>query len=186
MTPSAPVRVWKDGRFIEDYWQQPGDGAATRTPANRSVLVPLDEFAASPENHIGTGCPVGIHVPGGGDIAPLVPYLSEIALIALDFASFGDGRNYSAARLLREKFGYGGELRAVGDVLSDQIPLMRRCGINAFAISHEPTLKALCDDALAEVSHYYQPASVAGGSRELPTGTRPWTRKGTDERSPTG
>jgi uncharacterized protein (DUF934 family) len=65
------------------------------------------------------------------------------SLIALNFPKFSDGRAFSTARLLREKFGYRGELRAVGNVLSDQIPFMRRVGFDAFGVSHAPTRRAL-------------------------------------------
>ena len=73
------------------------------------------------------------------------------------FPAFTDGRGYSSARLLVERFGYKGELRAVGDVLADQIPLMRRCGITAFVVKHEPTRKALENGELATVNIFYQP-----------------------------
>jgi phosphoadenosine phosphosulfate reductase len=69
--------------------------------------------------------------------------------------------------------GFAGELRAVGDVLADQIPLMRRCGINAFVVTHEPTRKALAEGALAEVDIFYQPV----GKTEVPVGTRPYLRR---------
>ncbi len=63
------------------------------------------------------------------------------------FPAFTDGRGYSTARLLTERYDYQGELRAVGDVLTDQIPFMRRCGFNALVVTHEPTRKALQDGA---------------------------------------
>ena len=64
-------------------------------------------------------------------------------MVALAFPKFSDGRSYSAARLLRERLGYKGELRATGDVLADQIPLMRRCGILSYEVRHAPTRAAL-------------------------------------------
>src|SRR5690606_34641599 len=100
--------------------------------------------------------------------------LSRFASIAINFPAFTDGRGYSSARLIRERYGYEGELRAVGDVLTDQIPFMRRCGINAFVVTNAPTRAALEKDALAEVSHYYQPV---GARVEVPAGTRPFLRK---------
>jgi phosphoadenosine phosphosulfate reductase len=70
---------------------------------------------------------------------------------------------------------YQGELRAVGDVLADQIPQMRRCGITSFAVTHAPTRAALEAGRLAEVKHYYQPIPTAPA--EAPAGTRPWLRQ---------
>jgi phosphoadenosine phosphosulfate reductase len=75
--------------------------------------------------------------------------------------------------LLRERYGYDGEIRAVGDVLADQIALMRRCGVDAFLVSHEPTQRALQAGRIPEVRYYYQPA----GGPEIPAGSRPWARQ---------
>ena len=98
---------------------------------------------------------------------------SRFAIIALDFPKFSDGRAFSTARLLREKHGYAGELRAVGNVLADQIPLMRRVGFDTFEVTNAPTRRALAEDRLAEVTLHYQPA----GAAEPPAGTRPWLRR---------
>ena len=78
-----------------------------------------------------------------------------------------------AARLLAERYNYNGEIRAVGDVLHDQIQLMRRCGITAFVVKHEPTRKALSEGKLATVDLFYQPV----GKTEIPVGTRPFLRR---------
>lgn len=77
----------------------------------------------------------------------LQPLLSSLPLIAIDFPSFRDGRGYSQAYLLRTRLGWRGELRAVGDVLRDQLAHMRQCGFDAFAVradkSVEDALKGL-------------------------------------------
>lgn len=73
-----------------------------------------------------------VRIEPGDDARLLLPYLDRLALVEVNFPSFGDGRGYSAARILREA-GYTGELRAVGDVLIDQLSHMRRCGFDAFA-----------------------------------------------------
>ncbi|WP_338466425.1 DUF934 domain-containing protein [Novosphingobium sp. ZN18A2] len=87
-----------------------------------------------------------VRIEPGDDARDILPYLNRIALVEVDFPGFGDGRGYSAARILRES-GYEGELRAVGDVLIDQLSHMRRCGFDAFspdvAISREAADKAL-------------------------------------------
>ena len=75
--------------------------------------------------------------------------------------------------MINERYKYKGELRAVGDVLADQIPLMRRCGIEAFVVKHEPTRKALETGSLAQVNVFYQPV----GTTEVPLGTRPFLRR---------
>ena len=73
-----------------------------------------------------------VRVEPGDDARDLLPFLEQLRLVEVDFPSFMDGRGYSAARILREA-GYTGELRAVGDVLVDQLLDMRRCGFDAFA-----------------------------------------------------
>jgi phosphoadenosine phosphosulfate reductase len=99
--------------------------------------------------------------------------LGRFASVAINFPGFTDGRGYSSARMVVERYGYKGEVRAVGDVLADQIPLMRRCGIEAFVVKHEPTRKALEAGALATVDVFYQPV----GKTEVPLGTRPFLRR---------
>ena len=73
-----------------------------------------------------------VRIEPGDDARELLPFLDRLALVEVNFPSFADGRGYSAARILREA-GYEGELRAVGDVLIDQLSHMRRCGFDAFA-----------------------------------------------------
>jgi len=73
-----------------------------------------------------------VRIEPGDDARTLLPFLDRLALIEVNFPAYGDGRGYSSARILREA-GYAGELRAVGDVLIDQLSHMRRCGFDAFA-----------------------------------------------------
>ncbi len=73
-----------------------------------------------------------VRLEPGDEARDLLPHLGRIRLIEINFPVYGDGRGYTAARVLREA-GYTGELRAVGDVLVDQIAFMRRCGFDAFA-----------------------------------------------------
>jgi phosphoadenosine phosphosulfate reductase len=99
--------------------------------------------------------------------------LGRFASVAIAFPAFGDGRGYSSARLVTERYKYQGELRATGDVLMDQLTLMRRCGINAFVVTHPATREALETGHLTTVNLFYQPI----GTTEVPVGTRPFLRK---------
>jgi phosphoadenosine phosphosulfate reductase len=99
--------------------------------------------------------------------------LSRFASVAINFPAFGDGRGYSSARLVVERYKYKGEVRAVGDVLMDQVPLMKRCGIEAFVVTHPATRKALESGQLTTVNLFYQPVGVT----EVPVGTRPFLRR---------
>ena len=98
-----------------------------------------------------------VRIEPGDDARDLLPHLGRIALVEVNFPVFGDGRGYSAARILREE-GYTGELRAVGDVLVDQIAYMRRCGFDSFA-PERPLDEADVQAALARFPHVYQSAA---------------------------
>ena len=80
-------------------------------------------------------------------------------MIAVTFPAFSDGRAYSQASLARSRYGYAGELRATGDVLIDQVPLMLRCGINSFAVSNPVAIRRLAEGRLPGIDSYYQPAT---------------------------
>lgn len=169
--PDAPI--WKDGRFQADEWTR--FDPELEPTADGAILVPLPTFLADPTAFVSRNGPLGVEVPSGDSVRELAPYLTRLSLIALVFPAFSDGRSYSAARLLRERLGYEGELRAVGDVLADQIPLMRRCGIASFEVRHDATRSALRNGRLAEMHRFYQPIPTAPA--EVPAGTRPWLRQ---------
>ncbi len=98
-----------------------------------------------------------VRIEPGDDARDLLPFLSRIKLVEVNFPGFGDGRGYSAARILREA-GYDGELRAVGDVLVDQLSNMRRCGFDSFAPEREINA-ADAEAALARYAEVYQPTT---------------------------
>lgn len=98
-----------------------------------------------------------VRLEPGDDARDLLPHLDRIRLVEVNFPGFGDGRGYSAARILREA-GYDGELRAVGDVLVDQIGFMRRCGFDAFA-PEMPLDPADAAMAFSRFEHVYQPTT---------------------------
>jgi uncharacterized protein (DUF934 family) len=170
----SEAAVWRKGKFQPDEWIHHSPDAAILA-GDYPLSVPLAAFLAEPARFLAHEGPLGISVAAGESVDPLEPHLSKIALIALAFPKFSDGRSYSTARLLRERIGFKGELRATGDVLADQIPLMRRCGIESFEVMHPPTRTALLAGRLAEMHHFYQP--IATAPKEVPAGTRPWLRQ---------
>lgn len=98
-----------------------------------------------------------VRLEPGDEARDLLPHLARLRLVEVNFPVFGDGRGYSAARILREA-GYTGELRAVGEVLVDQLAYMRRCGFDAFA----PEVPMDPRDAEAALNRYgqvYQPTT---------------------------
>ena len=112
--------------------------------------VTLDAFLAQPNA-------TAIRLEADEDARALLPHLERLKLIEIAFPSFRDGRGYSAARILRQA-GYAGELRAQGDVLVDQIPLMRRCGFDSFA-PESPVNEEVVAASLARYDHVYQAAA---------------------------
>ncbi len=95
-----------------------------------------------------------VRIEPGDDARDLLPYLDRLKLVEVNFPAFTDGRGYSAARILREA-GYQGELRAVGDVLVDQLFAMRRCGFDSFA-PQAPLDPADAEAALNRWADVYQ------------------------------
>jgi uncharacterized protein (DUF934 family) len=95
-----------------------------------------------------------VRIEPGDDARALLPYLSQLKLVEVNFPTFGDGRGYSAARILREA-GYEGELRACGEVLVDQLLAMRRCGFDSFA-PQAPLDPADVETALTRWADVYQ------------------------------
>jgi phosphoadenosine phosphosulfate reductase len=168
---TEPLTLFKDGAFIADPFAPFAEGSDPATV--QYMHVPLPEFVANRAAYLASPHPIGLLVAPGEDVATVADDLARFASIAVSFPAFTDGRGYSTARLLSERFGYAGEIRAIGDVLADQIPLMRRCGFNAFVVMHEPTRKALAEGRLAEVGLFYQPVGLA----EVPVGTRPYLRR---------
>lgn len=120
---------------------------------------PQQEPAVSVAAFSGQSNATAVRIEPGEDARALLPHLSRLSLVEVNFPGFGDGRGYSAARILREA-GYDGELRAVGDVLVDQIALMRRCGFDSFAPDH-PLDPAAVDAALDRFPDVYQKAADA-------------------------
>ena len=94
--------------------------------------------------------------PNNRDVDDLVPYLDRLAVVALVFPTFRDGRAYSQARLLRERYGFSGELRATGQVLRDQFVFMLRAGFDAFEVKKEADAEAFTNTA-KRYSVFYQP-----------------------------
>ncbi|MES2988146.1 MAG: DUF934 domain-containing protein [Pseudomonadota bacterium] len=118
---------------------------------------PHDEPAVTLDSFLGQSNATAVRIEAGDDARALLPHLDRIALVEVSFPKFRDGRGYSSGRVLREA-GYTGELRAQGDVLVDQIPLMRRCGFDSFA-PEAPVDEAVLAVCLARYEFAYQAAA---------------------------
>ncbi|KWV94236.1 MULTISPECIES: DUF934 domain-containing protein [unclassified Erythrobacter] len=128
---------------------------------------PVDHPAVTVDAFLDQSNASAVRIEPGDDARALVPHLERLALVEVNFPAFGDGRGYSSARILREA-GFEGELRAVGDVLVDQLAYMRRCGFDAF----EPDEQFDMDDVKAAFERWPEVYQSAADSR-----TPIWTKR---------
>jgi phosphoadenosine phosphosulfate reductase len=166
------MALWRDGAFGENSWTTLVDDAPA--PPSGAILVSLARWRQEREAFANRADSVGVEIVAGKDALEHLAEVADRPLVALRFDKFADGRAFSYAILLRERHGFSGELRAVGDVLLDEIPLMLRCGFTAFEIVNAPTLRALEQGRLPRLVLAYQPGLAPG---EAPSGTRPWLRR---------
>lgn len=118
---------------------------------------PVDHPAVTVDSYLDQTNAAAVRIEPGDDARELLPHLESLRLIEVNFPAYTDGRGYSAARILREA-GYAGELRAVGDVLVDQLAAMRRCGFDAFE-PDKPFDPADAEAALDRWENVYQAAA---------------------------
>lgn len=151
----------KNARWIEDRYARISDDAPV--PDARALILSAGRLLAGARDILARRGPTGVIWPNDRDIGELVPYLDRLALIALVFPAFKDGRAYSQARALRERYGFRGELRATGDVLRDQFLFLHRAGFDAFEVRKPEDAKAFWD-ALQRYNVFYQPAADGAAS----------------------
>src|ERR1700709_1105242 len=125
-------------------------------PAAGAVLITAPRFLENPETLVQRAERTGVIWPNNRDVDDLVAYLDRLAVVALVFPTFRDGRAYSQARLLRERHGFKGELRATGQVLRDQFVFMLRAGFDAFEVIKQADAEAFLATA-RRYTVFYQP-----------------------------
>jgi uncharacterized protein (DUF934 family) len=166
------MAFYKGGAIADDVWRHmPDDGYVSNgVPTILPLKAWLEQRSAlRPREQM-----LGVQIEPGEAVGPVVPDLDRLDVVALSFPKFADGRSFSKATMLRQEHKYKGEIRAVGDVLWDQLQLMARCGFDAFEIVHEPTLKALAAGKRPFMSDFYQP----GYGPEMRVNTpRAWARR---------
>lgn len=171
------TKIYANGAFLEETWvrlEADADLPAQPAAGGEKLMVPLARFLADPERLVALGDSAAVLVAAGEDVQQLEPHLARLPRILVEFPKFTDGRGFSAARILREQLAYDGDIRAIGDFILDQIPLMRRCGVSSFEIVKPQVEAALRAGEWPEVTHYLQPV---GSVAEIPAGTRPWARR---------
>ncbi|MBS7537869.1 DUF934 domain-containing protein [Ancylobacter lacus] len=144
----------ENGRIVEDRFRRLADDEAV--PAEGAVLLPAERFLKEAEALKGRAAPVGVLWPNNRRIEEIAPHLPALALVALHFPIFRDGRAYSQARLLRERLGWRGPLRATGNVLRDQFVFMLRAGFDQLEPSKATDAAAFAEE-VGSHSVFYQP-----------------------------
>ena len=144
----------KSGKVVTDGYQRVEDGAVV--PERGAIIVPAARFLADHEELACHDGPVGVIWPNNRSVAELAPFVDQLALIALAFPTYKDGRAYSQARLLRERYGFRGELRATGQVLRDQFLFLLRAGFDAFEVAKPADAEAF-EEAARRYSVFFQP-----------------------------
>ena len=148
----------KDGVLVEDGFQN--CTALDEFPESGALIVSVEQWQDHWEKLIRRRDPVGVQIKSHEHPEIIADDLESLDVVALEFPKFTDGRAYSYARLLRDRYGFAGELRAVGDVLLEQIHYMERVGFNSMEIDSDQPLTDF-ETARAEFTVWYQPSADA-------------------------
>ncbi|HXX50697.1 MAG TPA: DUF934 domain-containing protein [Xanthobacteraceae bacterium] len=149
----------ENGQIVQDRYVYVGEEEPI--PDRVPVIMPAKRFLENADALVRRDGSLGVAWPNDRRVAELAPWLGHLALVALHFPKFRDGRAYSQARLLRETYGFGGMLRATGDVLRDQFQFLVRAGFNSFEVKKPADARAF-SEAAGRYSVFYQ--SSADGS----------------------
>jgi uncharacterized protein (DUF934 family) len=139
-----------------DSWHRVGgeDGPDMHPKAQPHRLLTLEQWHAV-KSTWPANLPVGVSLPNTADVEALAAELPRIALVALNFPKWTDGRAYSQAHVLRSRLRFAGEIRATGDVLVDMLPLLQRTGVDAVELRHDQDVN-IADRVLGQVREHYQ------------------------------
>lgn len=152
-------KLIKDGVIIDNEWSLvtlPEDGSAPVLPQGK-IILPYSLWEQNKDAYLSQGN-VGVWLNSDESAELIGDYANDIPLIGLFFPGFMDGRAFSTARLLRERYGFKGELRAVGNFIRDQLCYMRRVGVNAFAFGNTDIKLEDALESLNDLTEYYQGA----------------------------
>lgn len=160
-----PDVIYQDGSIRQDDWvvvPRPAEGESLNIPEQTRALVPADLWLAGYEHFTGRD-DIGVWLDSHDEPEILEGKTDELPVIAVNFPKFSDGRGYSIARLLRERLGYSNELRAIGDVLLDQLQFMKRCGFDTYALRPDKDI-----NKAARCLNFFSQGYQAATDTELP------------------
>jgi uncharacterized protein (DUF934 family) len=157
-----PRRLLRDRRIVEDEWLYADEATGDQSAA---LIVSFEQWQNEPATWIARASRLGIVLSAAHKVEQLAPDLGRFALIAADFSGPSEGRGYSQARLLRERWNFKGELRATGYVRRDQLFFLARCGFNSFELPDSDIEDA--HTAFCTFSAAYQPSNDFGLAKPL-------------------
>jgi uncharacterized protein (DUF934 family) len=149
------MEVIKDGHIVANDWRHLSNDEAV---PEQAVTISLPRWRSERDRLLALGVPLGLRLNSDDPIEEIVDDLRYFSLIVLEFRQFTDGRNFSLARLLRERYGFDGEIRARGDFIRDQMFYLTRVGVNAFEPKDSQNLQEMLP-ALKEFTVKYQAAA---------------------------
>lgn len=149
------MKLIKNGNFVEQDFTAIGADDALPDGA---VIVPLERWEAERDSLVTRNTPIGVKLGSGQHPERIRGDLDHLSVVALDFPIYRNGRAYSYARLLRDRYGYDGEIRAVGNVLQDQFYFMVRCGFDALEVQDKITPE-IYEQSVGVFTYAYQPSS---------------------------
>ena len=138
---SRQTKLWKDKRFVEDAWRH----ARAMTAKAMSSCRWRPGLASAHDQRKAGSNRLGVLLAPGDKLDAIVADLDQLPLVALSFPAYNDGRSHSKAALLKSRHGFKGEVRAVGDVLVDQIPLLLRNGFDTLEVTNAVAQQRLAD-----------------------------------------
>ena len=157
------AKIIKDGGIVDDIWTLlDSDSEPVFDPqSEHPSILPLSLWLQQPRQlRASDRCP-GLWIEAEQDLAAISADIGRVPVIAIRFSSFADGTAFSTGATLREVLGFEGELRAFGGLIADQVPLLRRCGFNVFALAEdkdlELALQLLINSQLSYQGSIYSP-----------------------------
>jgi len=151
-------KLIKDGQLVEDHWtmfEADTELATVLATKAKQVLLPAELWLQHKSELAGLNAKIGLWFASAQNPADFEEDITQFPLIALEFPMFKDGRAYSYAAILRQQLNYNGELRAIGEVLRDQLTYMFRCGFNSFSLADDADVD-YCLNGFHDFSENYQ------------------------------
>ena len=162
MEDAPATRLWTGEGFKEDEWTH-AESAAALSGNGRFILSLTDFLSLDPVQRRSARERLGVLLLPADPVERIAGFLDDLSLVALAFPAFNDGRSFSKAELLRGRHGFGGAIRATGQVLVDQLPHMLRLGFDEFEVSNPVLIRRLEEGRVGGLSLYYQPTLESRG-----------------------